>query len=137
VVVELFVGIDWAEDHHDLCVMGVDGRVAVKGRVSNDLAGLARVHDLIASGVPDGVEDEDVEVVVGIETDRGLLVRALVTAGYRVLAVNPLAVDRYRDRARVSGGAARRPGRQCRVGAARRPGRAASPASWAGPGEIR
>jgi len=42
-------------------------------------------------------------VVVGIETDRGLLVRALVAAGYRVLAVNPLSVDRYRDRARVSG----------------------------------
>ena len=42
-------------------------------------------------------------MVVGIETDRGLLVRALVAAGYRVLAVNPLAVDRYRDRHRVSG----------------------------------
>ena len=100
---ELFVGIDWAEDHHDLCVMDTAGKVAAKGRVSNDLAGLARLHDLIASAVPDGVEDEDVEVVVGIETDRGLLVRALVVAGYRVLGVNPLAVDRYRDRARVSG----------------------------------
>lgn len=102
-MVELFVGIDWAEDHHDVCVMGVDGRVLAKGRVSNDLAGLARVHDLVAAAVPDGVDDEDVEVVVGIETDRGLLVRALVVAGYRVLAVNPLAVDRYRDRGRVSG----------------------------------
>src|ERR687898_591046 len=102
-VVELFVGIDWAEDHHDVCVMDERGKVAAKGRVGNDLAGLARVHDLVASAVPDDVEDEDVEVVVGIETDRGLLVRALVAAGYRVLAVNPLAVDRYRDRARVSG----------------------------------
>jgi transposase len=102
-VVELFVGIDWAEGHHDVCVMDERGTVAAKGRVGNDLAGLARVHDLVASAVPDGGEDEDVEVVVGIETDRGLLVRALVAAGYRVLAVNPLAVDRYRDRARVSG----------------------------------
>jgi transposase len=101
--VQLFVGIDWAEDHHDLCVMDATGKVAAKGRVSNDLAGLARVHDLIASAVPEGIDDDDVEVLVGIETDRGLLVRALVTAGYRVLAVNPLAVDRYRDRARVSG----------------------------------
>lgn len=100
---ELFVGIDWAEGHHDLCVMGAEGKVLVKGRVSDDLAGLARAHDLVASAVPEGVDDQDVEVVVGIETDRGLLVRALVTAGYRVLAVNPLAVDRYRDRARVSG----------------------------------
>jgi hypothetical protein len=84
--------------------MAADGRVLVKGRVGSDLAGVARAHDLIASAVSGDIEDDsDVEVVVGIETDRGLLVRALVSAGYRVLAVNPLAVDRYRDRARVSG----------------------------------
>lgn len=100
---QLFVGVDWAEDHHDLCVMDTAGEVRVKGRVTDDLGGVARVHDLIASAVPAGVDDDDVEVVVGIETDRGLMVRALVTAGYRVLAVNPLSVDRYRDRARVSG----------------------------------
>lgn len=102
-MVQLFVGIDWAEAHHDLCVMDAAGKVVAKGRAGNDLAGLARVHDLIASGAPETGEDDEVEVVVGIETDRGLLVRALVAAGYRVLAVNPLAVDRYRDRVRVSG----------------------------------
>ena len=103
---ELFVGVDWAEDHHDLCVMDAAGRVRAKGRVSDDLAGLVRAHDLIASAIPSDIEDEEadrVEVVVGIETDRGLMVRALIAAGYRVLAVNPLSVDRYRDRARVSG----------------------------------
>lgn len=99
---ELFVGVDWAEEHHDVCVLDRDGRVRAKGRVSNDLAGIAKTHDLIARGVPDDVDD-DPAVTVGIETDRGLLVRALVAAGYRVLAVNPLAVDRYRDRHRVSG----------------------------------
>lgn len=98
----LFVGVDWAEDHHDVCVMDLDGRVQAKGRVSNDLAGIAKLHDLIAGAVGDDVEDEPA-VTVGIEIDRGLLVRALVAAGYRVLAVNPLAVDRYRDRHRVSG----------------------------------
>jgi hypothetical protein len=99
--VELFVGVDWAEEHHDVCVMDSDGRVRVKGRVGNDLVGVAKIHDLIGGVVRE--EDDDTEVVVGIETDRGLLVRALVAAGYRVLAVNPLAVDRYRDRHRVSG----------------------------------
>lgn len=100
---QVFVGVDWAEDHHDLCVMDSVGRVRAKGRVSNDLAGVARAHDLIASAVPAEVDDDTVEVVVGIETDRGLMVRALVAGGYRVLAVNPLSVDRYRDRTRVSG----------------------------------
>ncbi len=99
---ELFVGVDWAEEHHDVCVMGSDGRVRAKGRVGNDLAGIAKIHNLIGGTVPDELDDEAV-VTVGIETDRGLLVRALVAVGYRVLAVNPLSVDRYRDRHRVSG----------------------------------
>ncbi len=43
------------------------------------------------------------EVVVGIETDRGLWVQALVAAGYQVYAINPLAVARYRDRHNVAG----------------------------------
>ena len=99
---QLFVGVDWAEDHHDVCVMDTDGQVRSKGRVSNDLAGIAKIHDLIGRAIPADLDD-DPEVIVGIETDRGLLVRALVAVGYRVLAVNPLGVDRYRDRSRVSG----------------------------------
>ena len=47
--------------------------------------------------------DDPGEVVIGIETDRGLLVGALLAAGYQVYAVNPLAVSRYRDRHTVSG----------------------------------
>lgn len=42
-------------------------------------------------------------MIVGIEIDRGLLVGALVAAGYRVFAINPLSVDRYRDRHATSG----------------------------------
>jgi len=41
--------------------------------------------------------------VIGIETDRGLWVEALVAAGYQVYAINPLAAARYRDRHCVSG----------------------------------
>jgi hypothetical protein len=101
--VELFVGVDWAEEHHDVCVLDGEGRVRAKGRVGNDLAGIVKLHDLIARAVPDDVDVDEPVVNVGIETDRGLLVGALVAAGYRVFAVNPLSVDRYRDRVRVSG----------------------------------
>jgi hypothetical protein len=38
--------------------------------------------------------EEPSQVVIGIETDRGLCVQALGAAGYWVFAVNPLAVDR-------------------------------------------
>src|SRR5207247_7395812 len=47
--------------------------------------------------------EEPADVVIGIELDRGLLVSALVATGYAVHAVNPLSVDRYRDRHRTSG----------------------------------
>jgi transposase len=41
--------------------------------------------------------------VVGIETDRGPWVQALIAAGYTVYAVNPLQVARYRERHGTSG----------------------------------
>ena len=47
--------------------------------------------------------EEPDQVVIGIETDRGLWVEALVAAGYQVYAINPLAAARYRDRHHVSG----------------------------------
>ncbi len=43
------------------------------------------------------------EVIVGIETDRGLMVGALIASGYTVYAINPFAASRYRDRHQVSG----------------------------------
>ena len=42
-------------------------------------------------------------VRVGIETDRGLWVMALVAAGYEVFGINPLQTSRYRERHGVSG----------------------------------
>jgi transposase len=94
----IFVGIDWAEAHHDVCVLGEGGEVLAKGRVPDGVEGLARLHAMVADHA-----EETGEVVIGIETDRGLLVGALVAAGYRVYAVNPFAVSRYRDRHATSG----------------------------------
>jgi hypothetical protein len=94
----IFVGIDWAEAHHDVCVMDLEGRVLGQGRVKDGVEGVARMHEMVGMHAGDPSE-----VVVGIEIDRGLLVGALVAAGYAVHAVNPLSVDRHRDRHRVSG----------------------------------
>ena len=49
------------------------------------------------------MSSEPGEVVIGIETDRGLFVAALVAAGYQVFAVNPMSTSRYRDRHSTSG----------------------------------
>jgi transposase len=94
----IFVGDDWAEDHHDIHVMDADGARLASRRVSEGLPGVRGFHELVAAHVA-----EPSQVVIGIETDRGLWVQALSAAGYRVYAVNPLAVTRYRDRHQVSG----------------------------------
>lgn len=94
----IFVGDDWAEDHHDVHVMDQAGNRLVSRRLSEGLAGIGKLHELLAEHA-----DEPDQVVIGIETDRGLWVAALSAAGYQVYAVNPLAVARYRDRHHVSG----------------------------------
>jgi hypothetical protein len=94
----LFVGVDWAEDRHDVCVMGDGGEVLGKRRVPDTVAGIGDLHGLVAEHTGD-----DEAVVVGIEIDRGLVVYSLLAAGYEVYAINPMASARYRDRHATSG----------------------------------
>jgi transposase len=94
----IFVGDDWAEDHHDIHVMDADGVRLASRRLPEGLAGISGFHELVAAHVA-----EPSQVVIGIETDRGLWVQAVSAAGYQVYAVNPLAVARYRERHQVSG----------------------------------
>jgi transposase len=97
----LFVGDDWAEDHHDVEVMDEAGKVLAKRRLPEGAAGMTQLHALIGRFVPE--DEQDAEVVIGIETDRGPWVAALVAAGYAVYPVNPLQASRYRERHGVSG----------------------------------
>src|SRR5438094_496113 len=97
----LFVGDDSAEDHHDVEVMDSAGRVLARKRLPEGVAGMARLHELTRQQL--GEDADEAEVVIGIETDRGPWVAALVAAGYVVFAVNPLQASRYRERHGVSG----------------------------------
>ena len=97
----LFVGDDWAEDHHDVEVMNEAGKVLAKRRLPEGVAGMARLHELIGERL--GEDADGAEGVIGIGTDRGPWVAALVAAGYVVYAVNPLQASRYRERHGVSG----------------------------------
>jgi hypothetical protein len=94
----IFVGVDWAEAHHDVHVMNEDGKRLGKTRLPEGVEGIARFHELVSTHVEDSAE-----VVIGIETDRGLFVTALVAAGYQLYAVNPMSTSRYRDRHSTSG----------------------------------
>src|SRR5215471_12276404 len=80
----VLVGIDWSEKWHDVCLMDEDGRVLGRRRIDDSPAGLTQLQALIAEHAADTAE-----VVIGIETPRGLMVQALRAAGYAIYAVTP------------------------------------------------
>ena len=104
----LFIGDDWAEDHHDIELQDEAGRRLIRARLPEGLEGITRLHALVAGHAPAAwaeLPSEQVagQVVVGIETDRGPWVTALRAAGYQVYAINPMSAARYRERHSTSG----------------------------------
>jgi transposase len=95
---DVFCGIDWAEDHHDIALVNRDGDLLARRRIGDDAAGLAALLDLLAAH-GDSAEDP---VPVAIETPRGLLTACLRATGRQVCPINPMAVARYRDRYSVA-----------------------------------
>ncbi len=94
----LFVGVDWAEQHHDVHVMDEQGKRLLLFRVADSLAGARELQEHLAEQAA-----EPEQVVIGVETEHGLVIRALVAAGYQVYAVNPLSTSQYRQRHALSG----------------------------------
>ncbi len=95
---KVFVGDDWAEASHDVHLMNNNGDKLAAKRLPEGLEGIAAFHELVADHI-----DDPSEVIIGIETERGMWVQALIAAGYTVFAINPLSVSRYRDRHNVAG----------------------------------
>ncbi len=95
-----FVGNDWAEKHHDVELQNESGKVLARAKLPEGVAGITKLHAMIGQHLGD---EDEAEVIVGIETERGPWVQALVSAGYQVYPVNPLQVARFRERLGVSG----------------------------------
>ena len=96
---DVYCGIDWAEDHHDIAVVDRDGRLLARRRISDDAAGLAQLLGLLA----EHGDTPEAPIPVAIETPRGLLVACLRATGRQVYPINPMSVARYRDRHSVAG----------------------------------
>jgi transposase len=96
---DVYCGIDWAEDHHDIALVDRDGTLLARRRIGDDAAGLAALLGLLA-GHGDTAADP---VPVAIETPRGLLTACLRATGRKVYPINPMAVARYRDRHSIAG----------------------------------
>lgn len=91
-------GVDWAEDHHDIVVMGEQGELLAGRRIDAGVGGYSELLALIAEhgGSPQ-------HTPVALETDKNLLVLALRASGFTVYPINPRAVARYRERHHQAG----------------------------------
>lgn len=98
-VYRLLVGIDWATEAHQVCVLDSQGRLLEQRRVEHRAEAIAAMIDWLiglAGGDPSSV-------AVAIEVPRGAVVEALVERGLHVFAINPKQLDRFRDRHTVAG----------------------------------
>jgi transposase len=94
-----FVGIDWASETHEVCVLDREGHVCERRQVRHTTPDLhAFVAALLARA-----DGELTAVAVGIEVPRGALVELLVERGFPVYAINPKQLDRFRDRFTAAG----------------------------------
>lgn len=90
-----FAGLDWASRTHAACVIDERGGVRVQFEVVHDAAGLAELmRRLRDAGV----------TAVAIERPSGLIVDALLEAGFTVVPIHPNIVKATRPRYRSHGG---------------------------------
>ena len=91
----LGIGIDWAEEFHDVAFGTPEKGVVEQFRISHGPDGVGALIDRALR-----LEPDPAEVRVVLETRHGLLVEALIDAGFTVLPVNPDLVARRRGPAR-------------------------------------
>ena len=94
----LYFGIDWSQDHHNLCILSEAGARMSQIQFERSPTGFAHIElerrklDVPASGCP-----------VGIETSYNPVVDFLLDYNYPIYLVPPQATEGYRNRQRTSG----------------------------------
>jgi hypothetical protein len=91
---EFWVGIDWATQAHQICLLDADGRLLAERPVSQSGQALAEFADWLLGLVG----AEPALAAVAIEVPRGAIVELLVERGFPVYALNPKQLDRFRER---------------------------------------
>lgn len=93
----LYVGDDWAEDHHDVAVLDEQGVLLTQRRVPEGVAGITAFAEVIGELLADDDQADTGQVAVCIETGQGPWVTALIAAGYLVYAVDPKRAKRHSE----------------------------------------
>jgi transposase len=89
-----YAGIDWSDQHHEVVVIDEQGQRVASCRVPHTPEGVAELTTFLHQTL--GTAPAAQELACLIETTHGLLITALLDAGFAVYPVNPKTVDRRR-----------------------------------------
>src|SRR5207253_2887795 len=92
--VEWFVGIDWASQSHQVCLVDARGECLGERAVAHGGLGIEELCDWLIART--GATPE--VIGVAIEMTQGPVVEALLERGFCVYGINPKQLDRFRDR---------------------------------------
>jgi transposase len=95
---DCFAGLDWASRDHAVCVLDASGAVRDRFEVTHDAAGL---RELVARLRRSASTPR--QLPVAIERPSGLVVDALIEAGFTVVPIHPNVVKATRPRYRSHG----------------------------------
>jgi transposase len=89
-----YVGLDWADQHHDVVVLDEAGRRVGSRRVTHSQEGLEDLKQFLL-----GITPHFEELVCVVETSHGLLITFLLETGIPVYPVNPKTANALRKAA--------------------------------------
>ena len=91
---QFFVGIDWATEVHQICVLDTQGEIVHERTVVHCGSAVGEFLNqlLELTGCPPAA------IAVAIEVPRGALVETLLERGLSAFFLNPKQLDRFRDR---------------------------------------
>lgn len=92
-----YLGVDWADEFHQVWVSDPEGNKVIEKKVLENVDGLCEFGCWL-----DESRAKRIELWAAIEKPHGRIVDFLLDHGVAVYAVNPKALDRARDRFRMS-----------------------------------
>jgi hypothetical protein len=96
---QIYAGIDWAKDAHQVCVLDACGTVRTERQVEHNATALQELASMLIAAAG----GEPAAVAVAIEVPHGAVVETLLERGVVVFALNPKQLDRFRDRFTTAG----------------------------------
>lgn len=96
---QLFVGVDWATELHQICILDAQGQVVNERQVKHSGTELATLCDFLLTIA----ESDPSRIMVAIEIPHGAVIDTLLERSFHVHSINPKQLDRFRDRFCPSG----------------------------------